>query len=209
MSSLLVIVFAVSLIYLGVTERFKSYVLLITLQGVLLFLISFFELDKISIPNLIFIVVETLIFKAIVVPMLLRNILAKTGLTRVHQDALPGIYTIMFITVGLILSIVVAYSLHEKMMRGIFFTTAIFSVFTGMFLIISRKLIFSHLIGFLILENAVFMLSLAVGNEMPMLINIGILLDIFVSILILGIFLMRIGSRLQDMESDSISQLKD
>ncbi len=36
--------------------------------------------------------------------------------------------------------------------------------------------------GYLIIENGVFVLSLAVGSEMPMLVNLGIMLDIFASV---------------------------
>ena len=58
--------------------------------------------------------------------------------------------------------------------------------------------------GFLVIENATFLLSLSIGSEMPALINIGILLDIFVSVLILGIFAMRMK-----IHADDLTLLKD
>jgi hydrogenase-4 component E len=76
---------------------------------------------------------------------------------------------------------------------------AFFAVYTGMFMIISHRKIFSHLVGFLVIENAVLLLSMAIGSEMPMLINIGILLDIFVSVLILGIFVMRLKQKASEL----------
>ena len=81
----------------------------------------------------------------------------------------------------------------------LFFIVSFFAVYTGLFLIISHRKIFSHLVGFLVIENAVLLLSLAVGSEIPMLINIGILLDIFVSVLILGIFVMRLRQHIDDL----------
>ena len=86
----------------------------------------------------------------------------------------------------------------------IYFIVAFFAVYTGMFMIISHRKIFSHLVGFLVIENAVLLLSLAIGSEMPMLINIGILLDIFVSVLILGIFVMRLKTH-----ASELTMLKD
>ena len=65
-------------------------------------------------------------------------------------------------------------------------------------------LIISHLIGFLIIENAVFLFSIALGNEMPAFINVAMLLDIFVGVLILGFF----GLRLKPDTGD-LTQLKD
>jgi hydrogenase-4 component E len=83
-------------------------------------------------------------------------------------------------------------------------TIALFTMFTGLLIIVTHKLIISHLIGFLIIENAVFIFSLAIGNKMPMMINVGILLDIFVGVLILGFF----GLRLKP-HTNQLTMLKD
>ena len=63
--------------------------------------------------------------------------------------------------------------------------------------------------GYLVIENGVFILSLAVGTEMPMLVNLGILLDIFASVFLLGIFVNRIGDVLKDVDVDQLKNLKD
>ena len=192
MNVLVVIIFAITLIYLSMTERFPIYAGLIGFQGVLLFVLSFLELHAITLSTLIFVALETLVFKVIVVPFLLFRIISKTGEARVHDKALPGFYSLLFVTVGLLLSIVVSFSMNTTPATMIYFIVAFFAVYTGLFMIISHKKIFSHLVGFLVIENAVLLLSLAIGSKMPMLINIGILLDIFVSVLILGIFVMRL-----------------
>ena len=95
------------------------------------------------------------------------------------------------------------------MIDPLYLTISLFAIFTGLLLIISHKKVFSHLVGFLVLENAVFLFSIAVGNEMPMLINTGILLDIFITVLILGAFATRMGRVTQLTESDDLAELKD
>ncbi len=204
MNVLLIIVFAITLIYLSMTERFPIYAGLIGFQGVLLFALSFLELHAITLATLIFVALETLVFKVIVVPFLLFRIISKTGEARVHDKALPGFYSLLFVTMGLLLSIVVSFSMNTTPANMIYFIVAFFAVYTGLFMIISHKKIFSHLVGFLVIENAVLLLSLAIGSEMPMLINIGILLDIFVSVLILGIFVMRLKQ-----SAHELTMLKD
>lgn len=204
MSLLLIIIFAITLIYLSVTERFRIYANLICIQGIVLFVLAFVDLKDNSLGNLLFVVIETLIFKVFVVPYFLFNIIKKTGVERVHEKALPGLYSLLFVTLGLILSIVIAYSMETKPQNLTYFIVSFFTLYTGLFMIISHKKIFSHLIGFLVVENAVFLLSLAIGSEMPMLINLGILLDIFVSVLILGIFVMKLKQH-----SHQLTMLKD
>ncbi len=63
--------------------------------------------------------------------------------------------------------------------------------------------------GYLIVENGVFILSLALGNEMTKLVNIGIMMDIFVSVLVLGIFANRIGDTFEAMSVENLTNLKD
>jgi hydrogenase-4 component E len=55
----------------------------------------------------------------------------------------------------------------------------------------------------------VFLLSLAVGNEFPLIVNTAILLDIFVGVLVLGIFLNLVGERFEEMHIDELAELKD
>ena len=199
MNVLLVILFAITLIYLSITERFRTYATLIGMQGLLLFALSFLELETITLGTLLFVAIETLVFKVIVVPFLLLRIIRKTGIERVHEKALPGFYSILFVSGGLLLSIIVSFSMNTAPVNMIYFIVSFFAVYTGLFMIISHKKIFAHLIGFLVIENAVLLLSLAIGSQIPMLINMGILLDIFVSVLILGIFVMRLKQHTHEL----------
>ncbi len=199
MNIMLVVIFSITLIYLSITERFTIYVLLIGIQGIILFALSLLELNYITLGTLLFVAIETLVFKVIVVPYMMGRIIKKTGLTRVSEHALPGFYSLLFVTLGLILSIVISLSLKTRLSTLIYFIVSFFAIYTGLFLIISHLKVFSHLVGFLVIENAVLLLSLAIGSEIPMLINIGILLDIFVSVLILGIFVMRLKQHTHEL----------
>ena len=200
----LIVFFAVTLMYFSSADRLTTYIKLIGIQGLLLCGIAIFELKEVNTANLLFIVAETLIFKAIVLPYLLTRIISRSGVTKVHRLAMPGFYLLIFSIFGLLISVILANILINPFINTIYLAIALFTLFTGMLLIVTHKLIISHLIGFLIIENAVFMFSLAVGNEMPMMINIGILLDIFVGVLILGFF----GLRLKP-HTNELTMLKD
>jgi len=200
----LIVLFAITLVYFASAERLVTYVKLIGVQGLLLCGIALFELREVNTINMIFIVSETIAFKAFLIPYLLNRIIRASGVTKVHRQAIPGFYLLIFSVLALIISVLLADSLVNPFVNTIYMTIALFSLFTGLLLIVTHKLIISHLIGFLIIENAVFVFSLAVGNEMPVLINIGILLDIFVGVLILGFF----GLRLKP-HTNELTLLKD
>lgn len=204
MINYLIVLFAVTLIYFASAERLITYIRLIALQGLLLCGIAIFELNEVNLGNLLFIVAETLIFKTLVLPYLLNRIIRRSGVTKVHRQAVPGFYLLLFSIAGLLISVILAMILVNPVINTIYLAIAMFTLFTGLLLIVTHKLIISHLIGFLVVENAVFLFSLAVGNEMPMLINIGILLDLFVGVLILGFF----GLRLKP-HTNELTMLKD
>jgi hydrogenase-4 component E len=209
MTTFLILIYSVTLIYSTITERFRTYAGIIGVQGFILFVLSVVELGKISTLNLIFIIAETILFKTIIVPFLLFRIIQRTQYPRVHQHALPGYYAVLLEAVLLLISYLIASSLGQPMIDSIYLTISLFAIFTGLLLIISHRKVFSHLVGFLVLENAVFLFSLAIGNEMPILINTGILLDIFITVLILGAFATRMGRVTENIESDDLAQLKD
>ena len=66
MISLLIISFGITLIYLAVAERMKTYNTLIAVQGLLLFFITYIELKSLDVWHLVLILLETLIIKVIV-----------------------------------------------------------------------------------------------------------------------------------------------
>jgi hydrogenase-4 component E len=174
------------------------------MQGILLCGIAIFELKEVNTANLIFIVAESLLFKAILIPYLLGRMIRRSGVTKVHSLAMPGFYLLILSIFALLISVILANALMNLYINRIYMVIALFALFTGLLLVVTHRLIISHLIGFLIVENAVFIFSLAVGNEMPMLINIGILLDIFVGVLILGFFGLRLKAH-----TNELTMLKD
>lgn len=206
---LLYVLFGISLVYIAATEKFRNYIQVYTIQGILLFGMAIFKLTNFTYLNLIFILAETIIFKSIVVPYLLRKIMIQTGIHNVHKLSLKGNYTVMLMLVILGISLLSAHVLSIPSVDEVYMVIAYFTLFTGLLLISARKLLFGHLVGFLIIENAVFLFSIAIGNEFPMLVNTGILLDIFIAVLIMSMFLTRIGHKMGGFEAETLTKLKD
>jgi len=112
-------------------------------------------------------------------------------------------------TVIVVTTILLSKTMEESYLDKMYFVVALSTLFTGLYFIATRRKIITHVMGYLVIENGVFVLSLAVGNEMPMLVNLGIMLDIFASVLILGIFLNKIGDVFKDIDVNQLTNLKD
>lgn len=209
MTDILLIALAMTLLYLSIASRLNTYLNILIFQGFILFGVTFLTLTKISTVNLILIMLETIVFKAIAVPLFLKHVIKRNRITRDSEPYLPNFVSLLIVTFITAATILLASSIKVANLDKTFFVVALSTIFTGLYMIVTRKKIISHVIGYIIIENGVFVLSLAVGNEMAMMVNLGIMLDIFASVLILGVFFNRIGDLLKDPDIDQLRNLKD
>jgi hydrogenase-4 component E len=194
---------------MAIANRLLTYVKVIAFQGIILFGVAFIELSEINIINLILILLETIVFKTIAVPMFLRYVLEKNKTSRDAEPYLPNFISLIVVTLIIVITFLLSNTITDIHLKKIYFVVALSALFSGLYIIATRKKIITHVIGYLVIENGVFILSLAVGNEMPMLVNLGIMLDIFVSIFLLGIFVNKVGDVLKDGDVDHLRSLKD
>ncbi len=209
MINVLLIVLLISLLYLSIANRLLTYIKILAFQGVILFGVAFIELNNINTVNLVFILLETIVVKAILVPLFIKHIIKRNNITRETEPFLPNFVSLIIVTTIIVITILLSNSISDTHLEKISFIVALSTLFTGLFIIGTRKKIITHVMGYLVIENGVFILSLAVGNEMPLLVNLGIMLDIFASVLILGIFVNKIGDVLKDVDVDQLRNLKD
>jgi hydrogenase-4 component E len=209
MINVLLITFTISLLYLAIANRLLTYIKVIAFQGVILFGVVFIELREINVVNLVFILLETIVFKTIAVPIFLKYVIDKNKITREAEPYLPNFVSLIVITLIIVTTFLLSNSIVDVHLKKIYFVVALSALFCGLYIIATRKKIVTHVMGYLVIENGVFILSLAVGNEMPMLVNLGIMLDIFVSVFLLGIFVNKVGDVLQDVDVDQLRNLKD
>lgn len=213
MINFLIVLFIISLIYLAKVEMVKSYFTLMALQGVLLFGLAYFELKEIDLVHLLFILLETLVFKAIFVPLFLQRV-TKNRIHRHHNVPIKGYYSVLITAVIIISCFMISYEIHDELTIDAdhqvkYFTAAISSILVGLFIAINNRDLVTHLISYLVIENGIFLLSLALGAEMPMFVNSAILLDIFTSVLIMGIFFNKMKDYFQNADASQLSKLKD
>jgi hydrogenase-4 component E len=167
------------------------------------------QLKDIETWNLVLIMLETIVFKAIAVPMFLGYLIKRNKITRVAEPYLSNFMSLIIVTAIVVITVILANSIKDPLLDKIFFIVSLSTLFTGLYFIASRKKIITHVMGYLIIENGVFVLSLAAGNEMPNLVNLGIMLDVFASVLILGIFFNKIGDVFKDADVDRLTDMKD
>ena len=189
-------------------DRFRSHTMILALQGLLLFGIAMARMHAFHPVEMGFIVVETLVFKAIIIPIILMHVIRKTKINRITSSS-TQFGSLMMSIVALVASCTITYYMQNSGSDTISFGVALYALLSGLILIVMRKRVFAHLVGFLVIENGVFLFSMAIGVELPMLINLAIMLDILISILVLGMFLQRMDNDMNTDESDALTSIKD
>ena len=85
----------------------------------------------------------------------------------------------------------------------------LFTVWTGLFLIVARRKAITQVLGYIVLENGIFTLGMVLVEAMPLLVELGVLLDIFVAVFVMGIIVFNINREFDHIDSDQLAALKE
>ena len=206
----LIILFGITMLYIATTSRFKGHIRALIVQGILLFLICCLGFEHHHILSFVFLTIETLIVKAILIPWFLNKVVQKTNATRDVGANIPHFYCLVISSLILLAGFLVShYFVSASNVAPIYFGVSLATIIISLWLITIKHKIISNVIEFITMENGIFLLSLSVAKEMPMLVNIGVLLDVFIAIYILGLFVNEINKEFHDLEVSHLSDLKD
>lgn len=211
MSSILIILLGTSILYVFAASRIESYVKTLALQGLILFLLVILDIKEINWLNIAFLAVETLAVKAIVIPFFLMKVIRKNEIGREVEPYISQFYSLLIASAIFIFGFIAAFwsSKIGAGVKPLYFGVSIVLIIASLFLIVNRKRIITHILCYMILENGIFLLSLSVANEMPMLVNLGVLLDLFVGVYMFVIFFNKIQEMFDGNHIDILTELKD
>jgi hydrogenase-4 component E len=192
-------------------SRLQACIQAVALQGVLLGLTPLLaNWPEISL-RLGCVAIASTAIKALVLPALLRRAVRRAGV-RNEVEPLVGFTTSLLLGVGLW---GVAMHIATRLPTGVegvsplLVPVAIFTVLCGMLLIVSRNTAVMQVIGYLGLENGIYAFGWALAVEEPLLIELGVLLDVFVAVFVMGITMHHLSREFDSIETDELASLKD
>ncbi|HEX7481265.1 MAG TPA: hypothetical protein VF331_25915 [Polyangiales bacterium] len=83
------------------------------------------------------------------------------------------------------------------------------TVLTGFLLLTTRRKAISQVVGYLVLENGIFIMGLLLAKAIPAFVELGVLLDLLVAIFVLGIMINNINREFASLDTSRLSTLKD
>jgi hydrogenase-4 component E len=87
--------------------------------------------------------------------------------------------------------------------------TALFTVLVGLFVIVARRTALNQVMGYLALENGIFLFGITLARDVPFLVEMGVLLDVFVAVFVMGITIFHISREFDHIAVDQLTTLKD
>lgn len=207
---LLVALIILSNFMLVATSRVNKAIQTTVVQGVLLGLIPL-AMGLGRHRHILFMVVAAIAVKGWFIPFLLRRALRQI---HIHREVDPYIgYTLslMLCALGTGLSLVLSHILPLKAgTKDILLVPAALStLFTGFLILVSRRKALTQVVGYLVLENGIYLFGLLLIEDMPMLVETGILLDLFVGVFVMGIVINHIRTAFDSTDTRHLAELKD
>lgn len=153
----------------------------------------------------------TLALKVVLIPMLLHRLIDRLN---VKWDVETLINTPTTMLIGIVL-VIVAFNLalpisqlSDSMARSTL-GIALACVLLSFMMMITRSKAVPQVIGFLAMENGLFFAATSATNGMPMIVELGIALDVLVGMLILGVFMFQIREQFDSLDISHLEKLKD
>ena len=195
---------------MSITPRVKSYVTVLQIQGILLSILVMLPfINNFSIFGII-LPVTLLVVKVLLIPRYINKIILDLDIKRVIEPTIQQIVFLLLVIVTMIVIFLTSSVIAQSTELNIIpFASGFSAIAIGIYIIIFRKKLIVHVCGFLVLENGIFLFGTAVASELPMMIELGVLLDVFVVVFLMGIALNKIRSTFEGFEVTHLGRLKD
>lgn len=206
---ILVAMFLINFIVLA-TVRIPTVIRAVALQGVLLGLAPAL-LPGASVFISLGVALPALVLKGVLIPAMLMRALWKSEI-KPQVEPLVG-FAPSLVLGALATALAVWASGHLPLLPEhsgtLAVPAALSTLLVGFLFLTTRFKAINQVLGYLMLENGIFMFGLVLVEAVPFLIEIGMLLDLFVAIFVMGIIINHINREFSTIDTHHLSELKE
>lgn len=191
------------------TTRLSSTIRATAIQGALLAALPIALHPSWSVHT-IGLAVGTFLVKTVILPSFLAWAIREAAVRR-EVEPLIGFSTSLALgAVAVALSFGIAQRIPlPESDSSLLIPVALSTVMVGLLVLTTRNKALSQVVGYLVLENGIFVFGLSQVERVPFLVELGVLLDIFVGIFIMGIVVFHINRAFDSLDSTRLTELKD
>ena len=209
LNTLLVVVLMLNLFALG-TSRIVSVIRTVAVQGALLGLLPLLLHEHFSLTTALT-VCSTIALKGVVIPSMMNRALRDVKIKREVEPLIGLQPSVILGALGTVFALLYADQLPlvPQHAGALLVPTAIATVLAGFILLTTRFKALTQVMGYLVLENGIFIFGLLLVEAMPLVVEMGMLLDLFVAIFVICIIVNQINQAFASMDTRRLVSLKE
>jgi hydrogenase-4 component E len=209
LNALLVFVLMLNLFALG-SSRISAVIRIVALQGGLLSVVPLLVHRPIG-AAAVLMSLAAIVLKGGAIPWMLTRALRETSTKREVQPLVGFLPSILLgaLATGFALIFAAQLPLAEGHAGSLLLPAAIATVLVGFLLLITRYKAITQVIGYLVLENGIFLFGTLLIQALPAMVEMGILLDLFVGIFVVCIIVNHINQAFSSLDTRHLAELKE
>ena len=191
------------------TTRLSSMIRAAAIQGLLLAALPIALYPHASL-HIVGLAIGTLLVKAIVLPHFLTRAIREATVRREIEPLIGFTASLILGAAAVALSFAVAPRLElPGTPSGVLIPVALSTVIIGLLVLTTRNKALTQVVGYLILENGIYVFGLSQAERVPFLVEVGVLLDVFAGVFIMGIVVFHINREFDSLDSARLTELRD
>ena len=205
----LVLVLMLNFLLLG-TSRLRTAIHASASQGALLGVLTIFVHGQIA-PRPALVAIAAMAIKGIVIPQLLQRALRDAAIKKEIEPYVSFLASLILGAAATGLAIVFAdrLPLAPEHQGSLLVPASLATVLCGFLILTTRRKAITQVVGYLTLENGIFVMGLTLHEAMPFFVEVGVLLDLLVAVFVIGIVIYHINREFASLDVARLDTLKE
>lgn len=169
------------------------------------------SIDPLTLVRLVLLTLAIVAIKGFLIPKLLFRAMREANVIWHVESVIGLVPTLLIGAVGTALAMVFAKSLpiNPDHTSTLIIPAALATALTGFLVLITRQKAMSQVLGYVVLENGIFIFGLLLIEAVPILVEFGVVLDLFVCVFVMGIIINHVNRSFPAATSEHLSALRE
>ena len=210
LDAILILVVILGLFIVSST-RLGTMIQILGLQSLTLGLVPLFMYAKDMEFYIIIVALAAIVMRGFIMPNFLFWAIRHVSIRSEVSPLMGPGATLLLSGLAIMGSFLLASKLHFPggISLGLVVPSSFSLIIMGFILIVGRTKAISQVVGYLLLENGIFLFAVLLLKKMPLLVEMGFLLDLFIATVVMGIVVNNISNEFNNMDTISLTTLKD
>lgn len=209
LNAVLVVVLVMNLFALG-ASRIHSVIRIVAAQGAILSVLPLLVPKHWSLATLL-VVVATMAIKGVIIPGIMMRALRDAQIMREVEPLISRLASTILGAAAILLALAFADNLPLASQHdgALLVPASMATVLVGFILVTTRFAALNQIVGYLVLENGIFLFGMLLVEAMPLIVEFGVLLDLLVGIFVICIIVNHINRAFSSLDTRQLASLKE